>query len=193
MGRGADWEEHLRSRGFALDGEPPRKRSHTHRERPHLRALFEAAGLRWWRPYAFHIANERADPKERAQLAGCGIAPGLPDVWLVLPRPPSWACIVELKADGGAPSPAQEAWTLYLRHTGAQAHILDGWPAALAALDAYAGARRPTDPPPPTVDSLPALATHAVASAPQRAIGRRGVGAGERAAAAGGGDPSPRK
>ena len=182
------WAAHLADRGFNLDGDPPPRPSRVQTERTHLRNLFKAAALRWWRPYAFHIANERASPQERNALRGCGIAAGLPDVWLILPRPPHWGCIVELKA-GADVTPAQEAWIGVLTLAGAVTSLAQGWAAAFATLDAYAGAQRPTDPPPPLPDHMSAIATALVANRAGVDARGGGVGAGESVSRGGGGDP----
>lgn len=190
----AAWEKHLRDRGFALDGgdsSSPGRAPPAQVERGHLRAFFKAAALRWWRPYAFHLANERADPRDRAALSGCGIAPGLPDLWLMLPRDPSPFAVVELKPDRAATvAPEQEAWLMLLALCGCTvASVAVGWGQAFDMLDAYAGKRRASDPPPPCADGLAALAAAMVKRrAPSRPLAG-GVGAGRRVARAGGGDP----
>lgn len=71
------------------------------------RAFTEWARHQWWGRHYTHVPNERADPLERQVLAGLGVRPGNPDIYVDVARGGYYGLRIELKAPGGRLTPEQ--------------------------------------------------------------------------------------
>lgn len=86
----------------------------------------------------FAIPNGGArDPVTGARLKAEGVKRGVPDVFLPQPVGAYHGLFLELKAEGGRPSPEQREWLLRLRHRGYGAAIAQGLEEAIEALTRY--------------------------------------------------------
>ena len=86
----------------------------------------------------FHIPNGgKRDRKEAARLKAEGVKPGVPDVFLPVPRGGYHGLWIELKVDGGKPSKEQRDWLEYLNGTGYCALLCYGWQTAQMEIEQY--------------------------------------------------------
>jgi hypothetical protein len=87
--------------------------------------------------YLFHIPNERPDKIQAALLKRMGVKPGVPDVFLPVPRGGYHGLWIELKVDGGKPSKEQRDWLEYLNGAGYCALLCYGWQTAQMEIEKY--------------------------------------------------------
>lgn len=86
----------------------------------------------------FHVPNGgKRDRATAARLKAEGVKPGVPDIVLPVPRGGYHGLWIELKVDGGKPSPEQLEWQKFLRGEGHCAEICYGWNAARQIIEKY--------------------------------------------------------
>ena len=86
----------------------------------------------------FHVPNGgRRDKREAARLKAQGVKPGVPDLFLPVPRGGYHGLWIELKAAGGRPSANQCEWIGDLNEQGYRAVICYGWDAAREEIGGY--------------------------------------------------------
>ena len=87
----------------------------------------------------FHIPNGGSRGKaEAGRFRAMGVKPGVPDLFLPVPRSGFHGLFVELKrTKGGRVSPEQEEWLRALVDKGYMARVCPGWEAASRAILAY--------------------------------------------------------
>lgn len=87
----------------------------------------------------FHIPNGGSrDPREAHNLKLQGVQPGVPDLFLPVPRGGYHGLFVELKrSKGGTVSEDQKVWIDRLNHLGFRAVVCRGWDAARAEIELY--------------------------------------------------------
>ena len=112
-------------------------------ETQHQQALYG-----WWKVYArvhgypartfIHVPNEaKRSVKVAAILKSEGMQPGIPDIFLAIPRVPYAGLWIELKAKQGKPSDAQKEYIGILHEQGYAAEICYGWDSARDVIQAY--------------------------------------------------------
>lgn len=86
----------------------------------------------------YHIPNERkCSPQAGAHLKAQGLRPGVPDLCIPVPRGKYSALYIEMKAEGGKISEAQEEWIYKLRKYGNAACVCFGADSAITLIDLY--------------------------------------------------------
>jgi hypothetical protein len=87
----------------------------------------------------FHIPNGGSRGKaEAARFKMEGVKPGVPDLFLPVPRGPWHGLFIELKRQkGGRASGAQKEWIDALRGQGYMAAVVFGWEEAAELLEKY--------------------------------------------------------
>lgn len=87
----------------------------------------------------FHIPNGGSRGKaEAARFKMEGVKPGVPDLFLPVPRGPWHGLFIELKRQkGGRASEAQKEWIDALRGQGYMAAVVFGWEEAAELLEKY--------------------------------------------------------
>lgn len=87
----------------------------------------------------FHIPNGgRRDAREAAKFKAMGVKPGVPDLFLPVPRGTYHGLWIELKAgDRGRTSREQDSWLTQLRAQGYAACVCHGGKMALSVLTSY--------------------------------------------------------
>jgi hypothetical protein len=75
--------------------------------------------------------------KHGAYLKAEGRKPGVPDVWLPIPRPPYAGCVIEMKVKPNRPTDVQRTWLVALEEAGWRVHVCYDWTAARDALLDY--------------------------------------------------------
>ena len=101
--------------------------------------LFEWAA---WRP-ELHLMHTipnggKRDIRTAAKLKAEGVKPGVPDIFLPVPRGGKHGLYIELKRrKGGTLSAAQEAWIRALTAQGYVCCVCHGWEAARAEIERY--------------------------------------------------------
>ena len=111
-------------------------------ESEHQQALFQWAGLmEAIHPelaMMFHVPNGgKRDKATAIRLKAEGVKPGVPDIVLPVARGNFHSLWIELKVDGGKPSPDQLEWQKNLRREGHCAKICYGWDAARQIIEKY--------------------------------------------------------
>jgi hypothetical protein len=112
-------------------------------ETQHQQALYG-----WWKVYArvhgyparafVHIPNEaKRSVKVAAILKSEGMQPGIPDIFLAIPRAPYAGLWIELKAKQGKPSDAQKEYVSLLNKGGYKAVLCYGWESARETIETY--------------------------------------------------------
>jgi len=93
--------------------------------------------LRW----LYHVPNGELRHKSVAKrLRAAGVKAGVPDLCLPVPADGKHGLYLELKADGGRPTPDQRTWLRYLESAGYEVVLAVGWIAAARAILTYLGA-----------------------------------------------------
>lgn len=88
----------------------------------------------------FHIPNGgKRDAREAARFKAMGVKPGVPDIFLPLPRGDYHGLFIELKANGGRVSKFQQEFIARLREQGYRVEACFGWEAAAAVVIQYLG------------------------------------------------------
>ena len=113
-----------------------------HIESEHQQALFEWAKLASGGipelKLMYHVPNGgKRDHAEAARLNAEGVKPGVPDVFLPVPRGGYHGLWIELKVDGGKPSKEQRDWLEYLNGAGYCALLCYGWQTAQMEIEQY--------------------------------------------------------
>ena len=86
----------------------------------------------------FHIPNGGQRSKiTGAQLKAAGVRPGVPDIFLPLPRQNYAGLFIELKKLKGSAEPAQIEWKNYLNSSGYYATVCHGWLEAVNVIEQY--------------------------------------------------------
>lgn len=86
----------------------------------------------------FHVPNGGHRSKaEGGRFKAIGVKPGVPDLFLPVPRPPYHGLFIELKAPGGRVSTAQLSWIVSLMNAGYMAKVCYGAGEATAEIERY--------------------------------------------------------
>lgn len=87
----------------------------------------------------FHVPNGGSrGPAEAGRFKAMGVKPGVPDVFLDVPRGGFHGLRIEMKRRrGGVLSDAQADWIDYYNHIGYRAVVCYGWNEAREAIEAY--------------------------------------------------------
>lgn len=87
----------------------------------------------------FHVPNGGSrNPIEARHLKEQGVKPGVPDMFLPVPRGGYHGLFIELKrSKGGVVSEDQRAWLDRLRLQGYRAEVARGWDAAREIIEEY--------------------------------------------------------
>lgn len=86
----------------------------------------------------YHVANGGSRNKaEAARLKAAGVKSGVPDLCLPIPRQQYHGLYIEMKANGGKPSPEQLAWIEALNQQGYAALVCRGAEVAIRYLEDY--------------------------------------------------------
>lgn len=86
----------------------------------------------------FHVPNGGSrNPIEAARLKAAGVKPGVPDLFLPVPRPGWHGLWIEMKAKGGMPTREQAAWLQALRSQGYLTRVCRGADEAISAISHY--------------------------------------------------------
>ena len=147
---GEGWEEYLTEPGARTTMPAPRRRvgAELPTEHDEQAALFATAQRRARRDPAagalrllFAIPNGGArHPAVAAKLQEEGVQPGVPDLFLPVPRGGVPGCFIELKrAQGGRVAPAQAQWHAKLAEQGYHVAVCRGAAAAWTVLCDYLG------------------------------------------------------
>lgn len=112
------------------------------RESQEQTALFEWASLMRGRlpgiELMYHCPNGGSrNPAEAARLKAQGVKPGVPDIFLPVPRGCFHGLYIELKAPGGRLSQAQADYIAALRANGYAAGVCVGWRKAAEVIEKY--------------------------------------------------------
>jgi hypothetical protein len=111
------------------------------------RWLFQwaADAVRRWPELALMHAIPNGGKRDRvtaAKLKGEGVKPGIPDIFLPVPRGGFHGLYIELKrTKGGRPSEAQKDMIPRLREQGYRVEICKGFNAAADVIERYLGSR----------------------------------------------------
>lgn len=89
----------------------------------------------------------KRDPRTGAKMKATGVKPGVPDMFLPVPRHPYHGLYIELKRPGekgmpvkkGKLSKEQESWTAYLRENNYAVAVCYGWIEAITTINWYYG------------------------------------------------------
>ena len=112
-------------------------------------ALVKCSALREWGAYFFHIPNERWDKMEAIRGKQQGVKRGIPDNWLMFPRPRLnltehtgmfAGAIMELKRRNATPSSVkreQWKWLTHLADCGFMVFVCRGAEEGIRAFDTY--------------------------------------------------------
>lgn len=111
-------------------------------ERDEQVAIFEWAAFNTGRlpelALLFHVPNGgKRDVVTAARLKAEGVKPGVPDVWLPVPRLGYHGLVIEMKCRGGRVSPEQRDWLDRLHTQHYCVAICYDWQAAAAEIEAY--------------------------------------------------------
>lgn len=87
--------------------------------------------------YLFHIPNERPDKIQAALLKRMGVKPGVPDLFLPVPRGKYHGLFIELKKAGGRVSADQGWWLEHMDRKGYACRVCWGWCEAAEVLQWY--------------------------------------------------------
>jgi hypothetical protein len=87
----------------------------------------------------FHVPNGGSrNVIEAVKLKRMGVKPGVPDIWVVIPRGKYCGLIIELKrTKGGVVSDDQKRWLSYLQSAGWYTCICKGFDPAVTIIEAY--------------------------------------------------------
>jgi hypothetical protein len=85
----------------------------------------------------FAVPNWRPKEGQRIYLAAEGVKPGVPDIWLPVPRGGFHGLIIELKVAGGKLSSLQKSWIEALQGQGYCAMVCVGFDVAKEAIEDY--------------------------------------------------------
>lgn len=89
---------------------------------------------------AWHTPNGgRRHPREAARLKAMGVKPGVPDVFVAIPRNGLHGLFIELKAGRNKPTEAQAALHADLRAAGFSVAVAYGWHEAANQVAEYLG------------------------------------------------------
>lgn len=86
----------------------------------------------------FHIPNERVCSKQQGRLLKLmGVKPGVPDLFLPVPRSRYHGLYIEMKTEVGTPSEDQKWWGEQLLAQGYLWEVCYGWQSAVRVLEYY--------------------------------------------------------
>lgn len=102
----------------------------------------EQKNLIKWCEYAkvpiFAIPNGgKRNPKEAVELKRQGVKPGVPDLFIPLPRGSKHGLFIEMKFGKNKTSEQQDKWLAYLSKAGYQCQVCYGCEAAVACIENY--------------------------------------------------------
>ncbi len=131
-----------RAHGESVQTEAKAKRQRVDREHEEQNALFQwadtVAGLYPELALMFAIPNGGLRNKATAgKLRAEGCKRGVPDLCLAVPRGGFHALYIELKAEGGKTTDAQEWWLDALSRQGYRTAVCFGWEAAKDLIEEY--------------------------------------------------------
>jgi hypothetical protein len=111
-------------------------------ERDEQVALFEWAALNQTRlpelALLFHVPNGgKRDVVTASRLKAEGVKPGVPDVWLPVPRFGQHGLVIEMKCKGGRVSKEQASWIYDLGAQGYMACVCYSWEEAVGEIEHY--------------------------------------------------------
>lgn len=93
---------------------------------------------------AWHTPNGgKRNAREAARLKAMGVKPGVPDVFIAIPRGEHAGLFVELKAGRNGATPSQMATMADLASAGFSVALAMGWVEAAAVIADYLGVRPP--------------------------------------------------
>lgn len=94
----------------------------------------------------FHVPNGGSrNVIEATKLKRMGVKPGVPDVWVVIPKKGFSGLVIELKRQkGGVVSPDQKRWVEYLRNAGYSVHVCKGAGPAVEVVNWYLDCNNPS-------------------------------------------------
>ena len=88
----------------------------------------------------FHIPNgEKRDKATAGRLRAMGVKPGVPDVFLPIPRDGEHGLFIELKDGKNKATAFQALWLSALQAQGYRCQVCYGWQAAARAIVNYLG------------------------------------------------------
>ncbi len=86
----------------------------------------------------FHIPNGGSRSKsEGAKFKGMGVKPGVPDLFLPVPRPPYHGLFIEMKSAHGRVLEPQKGWLIALSNAGYKAVVCYGARQAINEIENY--------------------------------------------------------
>lgn len=102
----------------------------------------EQKALIKWCEYAkvpiFHIPNGGTrNPKEAAELKRQGVKPGVPDLFIPLPRGNKHGMFIEMKYGKNKLTEKQEKWLSYLSQQGYECQVCYSCESAVACIEKY--------------------------------------------------------
>jgi len=111
-------------------------------ERDEQVALFEWATFNTARlpelALLFHVPNGgKRDVVTASRLKAEGVKPGVPDVWLPVPRLGYHGLVIEMKCRGGRISDGQSNWITALRREGYYVEVCYDWLSAVNEIETY--------------------------------------------------------
>ena len=93
---------------------------------------------------AWHTPNGgKRNAREAARLKAMGVKPGVPDVFVAIPRGEHSGLFVELKAGRNTTTPAQMSTLADLASAGFSVAVARGWLEAATVIAEYLGVRPP--------------------------------------------------
>lgn len=87
--------------------------------------------------YLFHIANERPDKIQAANLKKMGVKPGVPDLFLPVAKGHYHGLWIEMKKAGGRASADQIWWLGHLESEGYACRVCYSWEEGAEVLEWY--------------------------------------------------------
>jgi hypothetical protein len=111
----------------------------------HQESIEQKALVRWFdynhpslSPLFFHIPNGgRRDLREACRLKAEGVRPGIPDLFLSVPRGTHHGLYIELKAEKGVVTKNQKEMIKLLNSQGYKAEVCYGWWEATYVITQY--------------------------------------------------------
>lgn len=86
----------------------------------------------------FHIPNGGTrNPREAAELKRQGVKPGVPDLFIPLPRGGKHGMFIEMKYGKNKTTENQNKWLCYLAGQGYECHVCYSCESAVACLERY--------------------------------------------------------
>lgn len=93
----------------------------------------------------FHVPNgSHKSIAQRMRFKRLGLKPGVPDVWVVIPKKGFYGLVIEMKRQkGGVVSDEQKKWVEYLRNVGFSVHVCKGAGPAVEVVNWYLDCNNP--------------------------------------------------